>query len=780
VAKTLASRLLLALLPVGVCALVAGCLSGNPSYFPYLLPSGPAIPTHAKPPGPGYFADFDPNACRIELRPDACSAPVRGTQVFVATVYDGAGIPRRHRRVEWMVEGPGSIIEVDESGILHDRGMKVDNKYAFSFTDYLEHCITRGVDEFTIGPGQTWCVVTSAVEGETTVVAYAPAVADWDKARAYARVNWVDGHLRFPAPVTARAGGEYTLGTSVKSGSESDYRIRYRIIDGPPAALASARGAPVDSVTEAVAPVGSDGMARVQISQPAPAAGTNHIAIEVIKPNRDSPDHFSVVSKGETKVTWQAPDLGVTITAPKTASRGQDVPVTYRVAGPDNASTDPVTLTAAIPPGLELVRTEPRALVDGDELIWTLSAGKPGSAQAVYRPLKVGEARLAADARTHDGLSSRGSASVVVTEGKLQVKLDGPKTAAVGDTLPFQATVTNAGDGPAERIVVRARLEEGLEATNKAGSLDQTIASLAPGQSRTISLPVSARKAGKFTVQAGAAAEGDLVAAPQSATVQVQDAQLSLSVHGPARGYVGQEVTWQLLVRNTGEIPLENIVVRATLPPEVRFVKTTEGGKLTDRPIVWNIRRLRGGEEQSITVTGICDQLSGRALLSATATARPAVEGAAAGRSSLAKSVGPPRPVEAAFEIIGIPALQLSLKDSTDPIVVGQRTTYTIRVKNAGTLAAKKVTVSATAPESMKLLRATGPGPQGKIDGQQVVFPALESLAPNAEATFMVEVAGVNAGDARFRAEVRSVLLAQPLRAEEPTRILGRESRPTE
>ena len=162
-AKSLVSRVLVALLPVSACALVAGCLSGNPSYFPYLLHSGPAIQTHSKPPGPGYYADFDPYACRIELRPDVCTAPVRGSQVFIATVYDGEGVPRRKRRVEWMIEGPGTIIEVDESGILHDRGMKVDNRFAFSFTNYLEHCITRGTEEFTIGPGQTWCVVTSAV-----------------------------------------------------------------------------------------------------------------------------------------------------------------------------------------------------------------------------------------------------------------------------------------------------------------------------------------------------------------------------------------------------------------------------------------------------------------------------------------------------------------------------------------------------------------------------------------------------------------------------------------
>ena len=60
----------LALLAVGVLLPLAGCfgVSQNPSYFPYLLPTGDIIQTHAKP-GFGYYNDFDKHACRLEVRP---------------------------------------------------------------------------------------------------------------------------------------------------------------------------------------------------------------------------------------------------------------------------------------------------------------------------------------------------------------------------------------------------------------------------------------------------------------------------------------------------------------------------------------------------------------------------------------------------------------------------------------------------------------------------------------------------------------------------------------
>ena len=156
----------------------AGC-SYNPGYFPHLIPGGPISETHAKPPGHGYFKNFDPRACKIEVCPGPqVTAPLGSQIVLVATVFDKDGQPRRSRRVEWIVEGPGNIVEADESGIYPGRGYKVDNKYAVSHTSYTTRTITRGNDDagddVIISPGQTFCVLSSAVPGETVVTAYAP------------------------------------------------------------------------------------------------------------------------------------------------------------------------------------------------------------------------------------------------------------------------------------------------------------------------------------------------------------------------------------------------------------------------------------------------------------------------------------------------------------------------------------------------------------------------------------------------------------------------------
>jgi uncharacterized repeat protein (TIGR01451 family) len=546
-------------------------------------------------------------------------------------------------------------------------------------------------------------------------------------------------------------------------------------------------------VTEAETPVAEDGSSRVTVKQPLPAPGTNRIGIEVVKPDHERPGRFTVVSKGETRIIWQAPQFKVTISAPATLGLHQDTMVAYGVTGPGIVEAAVVTLTARLPDGIDLIGTEPKAAVDGNTLIWTLPAtgdGKQPSVQAVVRPNRVGPVTLAAEARTEDGVGGRASVPVNVTEAKLQVKLDGPTGGLVGEALPFRVTVTNSGDGPAERIRVQAKLDDGLEPAGKSSAFDETIGSLAPGQSKTIPLPLSSTRRGKLAVQVGAAGERGGPAVPQTATVDVKEAQLALTAHGPAREYVGREVTWQLVVRNNGDVPLGNTTVKASLPPEVSFVRATDGGKVAGKQVVWDLGRAPPRPDRAITVTGICNNVSARTVLTATATATPVVEPDGSRRTaSVVKPVGPARPAEAALEIVGLPALQMSVKDSADPVGIGQRTTYVVRVKNAGTQAARAVRVTAEmprTPRTMRLTRATGPGPAGKIadeeekDSFTVTFPALDSLAPNAEATFVIEAEALMPGDVRVRFEARSASQAQPLHAEETTKVLRADSRPSD
>jgi hypothetical protein len=148
---------------------------------------------------------------------------------------------------------------------------------------------------------------------------------------------------------------------------------------------------------------------------------------------------------------------------------------------------------------------------------------------------------------------------------------------------------------------------------------------------------------------------------------------------------------------------------------------------------------------------------------------------ATADASSGGESVGDPVQARAdsAVAVIGTPALALELATPPGLIEVGKRASFQVRVRNPGTVSVRTVEVVATAPAELKPVSATGKG-EGRIDaGGKVTFPTLDELRPGETATFTVQVEAVQAGDARFHAEVKAAHLKNPLTEEQAARVVG-------
>jgi hypothetical protein len=301
------------LIPAFGCA--AGCLgvSNNPSYFPYWLPAGDDIWTHAKPIGPGYHANFDPHAVDLVVEPATMTSQVGSQVVILATVRDGAGVPLRNRRVEWIVMG-GNLVEVDESGILPGRG-GIRGKRGVSYTDSGEHRLTRSTrtkdDDIMVRPGQAWCVVSSADEGDTHVQVLVPGISNWEKRIKTTVIRWVDASFEFPVPAVANSASQHELNTKIFRSSDrqplANYRVRYKIISGPRAVLMPGLA------QEVVVSSDLNGLARAGISHLGPASGVTRVSIEIIRPPDPTTPSGSAVSlfTGETSVEWLAPDVGL-------------------------------------------------------------------------------------------------------------------------------------------------------------------------------------------------------------------------------------------------------------------------------------------------------------------------------------------------------------------------------------------------------------------------------------------------------------------------------------
>jgi uncharacterized repeat protein (TIGR01451 family) len=752
-------RLLLAL----CLGAAGGCLglSHNPSYFPHLMPFGNIIRTHAKPTGPSYFANFDPHAVRLEVRPLHSVSAVGRHHVLIATVYDEKGEPRRHRRVEWMVEGAGHILEVDESGLFAGRGYKVDNRYAVSFTDYTEHCITRGNadpnDDFVIRPGQTWCVISSPVEGDTHVTVYAPEINNWDNNKVTVTHRWVDAEWTFPPAGLARAGTQHVFTTRLFRHTDhqplAGYRVRYRILDGPPALLLPGR------TTEAEVISDLRGNAAVAVFQEAFQPGVNRIAVEIIRPpDPTTPTGPGLpIAQGVIPMEWQGPQVSLTKTAPPTVVVGQEVAFTLTVANSGAAEARSLTLRDIVPEGLQFVRGQPPPAVEGGQLIWTLGELPPGQSQtlqAFFKSARLGNVSNRATVVTEEGLRAEANAIVQVVQPQLKVTMTGPPTAAIGTPVVYQLTASNPGTGPATNVLLKAEFDQGLEHESRFNPVELPLGTLAGGEERRVTLTLTPRRLGQLACRLTATADGGLTDRAQHA-VTVQDARLGLKLTGPAARYVDRPATWDIEVVNAGEVPLRNVVVRDLLPPELAFQEATAGGRLEGGHVVWSLGELQPREQKMLQVTARAARLAPRAVNRVQATAEP----------------GQSVQEESAIEIRGLPAFRLELADQNDPVEVGARTAYRIEVANQGSLPGNGVAVTALLPAQMRFVRAAGPVPY-RVEGQRVTFEPLDALAPKQAVVYTVEVQAQQPGDARFQVELRSSTLTNPVVQEESTTVV--------
>jgi uncharacterized repeat protein (TIGR01451 family) len=220
-------------------------------------------------------------------------------------------------------------------------------------------------------------------------------------------------------------------------------------------------------------------------------------------------------------------------------------------------------------------------------------------------------------------------------------------------------------------------------------------------------------------------------------------------------------------VTNAADISVSNVVARATIPPEILAKAASDGGKVGASSIEWRVPELKPHEQKTFKVTVETVKLSNRAAMSVVVLA-DAVNGT--------QLVGDPlsAKAETAVAVIGTPALVLNVATPPPTVEIGKRLTFTIQVKNQGTVSARTIEVTAQAPSQLKAIRGTGPV-EGRIDATgKITFPAVDELQPGASLTLTVEVEGAQAGDARFHAEVKAAHLTKALQEDQAIRVAGK------
>jgi hypothetical protein len=389
-------------------------------------------------------------------------------------------------------------------------------------------------------------------------------------------------------------------------------------------------------------------------------------------------------------------------------------------------------------------------LLDGTATwdVGTLRAGESREIRLAGTAAEAGELTTCLEASFTPQLCTTRRAVVP----NLEVALTAPAEVLICDPLVGELTVRNAGETPLRGVRVDAALPEGLRTDRGEASAAFNAGDLDPGESETRRIPLKAARPGSFPLKA--VARAGPVAREASATTLVREPVLKIEQRAPAERFAGGDAALEIVVTNVSDTPSHDTVVEEAVSGG-RLVGASDDGRASGSTATWSLGTLAPGASRTLS-----------AALSAEDVGE--VEAVARARGHCARAVEA-RTVTA-FK--GAPAVLLEVVDGPDPVVVGRRVAYTIRVTNQGRAVLTNIRIACGLEDSME--RPTGEGPTAVRTGaatpaRGLEFDALPSLEPRARSEWTVTVEAVQPADARFRVTMTCDQIARPVEESEST-----------
>jgi uncharacterized repeat protein (TIGR01451 family) len=457
-------------------------------------------------------------------------------------------------------------------------------------------------------------------------------------------------------------------------------------------------------------------------------------------------------------VTNAAPAITSDIRGPKQIAIGRQASYRVRLQNQGGSSADAVVATVRIPSWAEVVNTSAsngvvRQIAADDAaatLQWQISRLDAQAAETLTIALVPRASRPLELAVTWTHGPAYARTVVEVQEPKLKLEVTGPDEVLFNKSNVYRLTLSNPGTGVAENVKINLLPPGG---GSQAVSTFQ-VGDLAPGVSKTAEVELTAREAGKLSVQAVAIADGDL----KSEAVKelfCRKPELEVDWRGPDTQYAGTAATYFFRVRNPGTAAADDVAVKVALPTGAEFVSASEGNAYdsTKREVAWRVGSLGPGDDCYMEL---------RCKVSTPGENKIAVTAATAAGDLVDNKV-------ATTNVVALADLKLDVSDPPGPVAVGQEAIYEIRVTNRGASAAEEVNVVGLF--SAGLEPETGEGAPYTVSDGRVAFRTINKLPAGQDIVLQIRAKATEPGTHVFRAEVLCRDLEIKLASEETTRF---------
>ncbi|MCH2203730.1 MAG: hypothetical protein MK102_17310 [Fuerstiella sp.] len=442
-------------------------------------------------------------------------------------------------------------------------------------------------------------------------------------------------------------------------------------------------------------------------------------------------------------LTVQEPMLRMAVQGPDSVNVGDQAGYKVRVENPGSGIAHNVVIEAHVPDGMQhRSGSVPRIHVG------TLNPGDSRQAMLNLTGLDGGTYRLAVRALADGDLSDEARKDIRVARPSLAISMAGPKTADVGSPVDYEVIVKNIlfpGSGTAHNVVIEALVPDGMQ--HRSGSVPKIhIGTLKPGDSRRALLNLKALDGGTYRLAVRAVADGDLSDETRT-DIRITRPSLAISMTGPKTADIGSPVDYEVVVKNTGDVPSTNVRAKYRIPNDARFLRTNRGGvhQSEEKLIDWFVGTIQPGE-------------SSRYLI----TLEPGSPGTAVHRAGVKSENTGITMVSHTTMVRGVAELQVNIEMADAVPAAGQETDVRIVVRNEGSADAENVGVICELPSGLQFVAADGPADCLSQNGV-LIFRSIDAVEAKAEVNYLIKAKCVRPGSHRVRVRVGSESLPDPV-----------------